>query len=96
MPQHGLAGSGPPQLADPVELIPPGPAAFRQYRSVLRSGASADPGRARTLRDKMRRLKDEIAAAQKTQAEFQPQPQRHGFVWLFLRKSESSQPDKTE
>jgi hypothetical protein len=68
-------------------------AAFQQYRSRQSQGAGDDPaGRQQRerelelLRNKVTRLKEEIAAAQKLAAYYQPQMQAHGFVWLFLRK----------
>ena len=39
-----------------------------------------------SLRRQVVRLKEEISAAQKVAAYYQPQSQSHGFVWLFQRR----------
>jgi hypothetical protein len=66
-------------------------AAMRRYRELLatqvddRSSAERQE-QLTALLDEVRRLKEEIAAAQETQEEFRPQRQSHGYVWLFERK----------
>jgi transcription elongation GreA/GreB family factor len=62
--------------------------AFREYRNRLNADADAEKDKQlAALLDRMRRLKDEIARCQLIQAEFEPQVQAHGFVWLFQRKA---------
>ena len=66
--------------------------AFQRYRSMQADGSSdrqpADDRREQeieSLRRQVMRLKEEISAAQKVAAYYQPQMQSHGFVWLFQR-----------
>lgn len=68
-------------------------AAFQQYRSRQSQGAGDDTAdhhqrerELESLRNKVTRLKEEIAAAQKIAGYYQPQMQAHGFVWLFMRR----------
>ncbi len=68
-------------------------AAYRDYRRLVDATASdtapAKAERARqleVLRERLRRLKDEIVLVQEIQGRYQPGLQAHGFVWLFLRK----------
>jgi hypothetical protein len=58
--------------------------AFQRYRSLPAQGG--DEVR-ESLRRQVLRLKEEISAAQKVAAYYQPQSQAHGFVWIFQRKS---------
>jgi outer membrane protein assembly factor BamD (BamD/ComL family) len=74
-------------------------ATFQKYRELLTSPPAASPAekeaRARqldALRQDLGRLKDEIAAAQKTIEHYQPQRQSHGYVWLFSRKPRPGKP----
>jgi hypothetical protein len=52
---------------------------FRAYRKAG-AGAEADD-----LRQKLTRLRDEIARLQEIEQRYRPQSQSHGFVWLFRR-----------
>ena len=63
-------------------------AAFAEFRQ-LQSAPADDNATARTaaMRDRLARLKDEIARVQEIQEHYQPGHQSHGFVWLFLRKA---------
>jgi hypothetical protein len=67
-------------------------ATFKEYRRLDDTPATAAVAgveRGRTLdalRDKLRRLKDEIALVQEIQSRYRPGYQTHGFVWLFLRR----------
>lgn len=61
---------------------------FREYRRLtLRNDSNAE-GREAELLERMRELKETIARCQRIQAEFEPQRQAHGYVWLFQRKPE--------
>jgi hypothetical protein len=68
--------------------------AFQQYRSLQAEigGDHQQPAQDQresefeSLRRQVVRLKEEISAAQKVAAYYQPQAQSHGFVWLFQRK----------
>jgi FG-GAP-like repeat len=67
--------------------------AYREYRKGLDAPDGKTPkakeARARqldSLREQLRRLKEEIVVVQEIQSHYQPQNQAHGFVWLFLRK----------
>jgi FG-GAP-like repeat len=63
-------------------------AAFQDYQQLqLRPLAEGSLGQAEQLRDRLRRLKDEIARVQEIQDHFKPGYQAHGFVWLFLRQA---------
>jgi hypothetical protein len=53
--------------------------AFRAYRAA--KGKEAD-----ALRERVVRLKDEIARVEEVQERYRPQYQSHGFVWLFRRQ----------
>ncbi|MGH7128118.1 MAG: FG-GAP repeat domain-containing protein [Planctomycetaceae bacterium] len=71
-------------------------AVFRDYRRRLQNQSAeidGDPHELETLRKELQHLRDEIAKAQDTMKQFEPQPQSHGFVWLFLRKPSSSADD---
>ncbi len=62
-------------------------AAFAEYRRLDESNPDPERDKRLTeLRERLRRLKDEIALVQIIQGRFQPGHQIHGFVWLFLRK----------
>jgi hypothetical protein len=74
-------------------------ATFQKYRELLTSPApttaAEKEARAKQLdaiRQDLSRLKDEIAAAQKTIEHYQPQRQSHGYVWLFSRKPRPGKP----
>jgi hypothetical protein len=62
--------------------------AFRRYRQLQDTEASSRPHEEHlaTLREEVRRAKDEIAVVQEIQERYKPGYQAHGFVWLFLRK----------
>jgi hypothetical protein len=67
-------------------------AAYRDYQA-LRDAPEADradrkDGREADLallRERLRRLKDEIVVVQEVQDRYRPGYQAHGFVWVFLR-----------
>jgi len=61
-------------------------AAFAEFRQ-LQAAPTVDAVRLAAVRDRLARLKDEIARVQEIQQHFQPGYQAHGFVWLFLRKA---------
>jgi hypothetical protein len=68
-------------------------AAYRDYRRLLDAPAAETPQaeaeRARqleTLREALRRTKDEIVVVQDIQSHYRPAHQSHGFVWLFRRQ----------
>ncbi|HID75711.1 MAG TPA: hypothetical protein EYP56_06915 [Planctomycetaceae bacterium] len=68
--------------------------AFGAYREHLAAEAgrelSADQQRRRAaLIAQIQRLQDEIVKALDTIGRYAPRRQRHGFVWLFLRKPSS-------
>ena len=67
--------------------------AFQRCRSIQAElDADSHPARdarnseIESLRRQVVRLKEEISAAQKVAAYYQPQSQSHGFVWLFQRR----------
>jgi hypothetical protein len=67
--------------------------AFKRYRQAedgpADEASAAKEARLRdreTLREDLRRLKDEIAVVQEIQGRYRPGYQSHGFVWLFQRK----------
>ena len=66
-------------------------ATFRTYRERLAGGSDGEENEReeelKTLREELVRLKTEISRCQDIQEAFQPQRQAHGFVWLFLRKT---------
>jgi cytoplasmic iron level regulating protein YaaA (DUF328/UPF0246 family) len=57
---------------------------FREFRQMQTASASED--KLAPVRDKLARLKEEIAELQRIREHYQPGHQYHGFVWLFLRK----------
>lgn len=66
---------------------------FEEYRRLIGSpeNNSGTTGEAReeqlnSLRENLRRYKEEIAGMQKMLQRYEPQYLHHGFVWLFLRK----------
>lgn len=62
--------------------------AFQGYQQLQSAGDSSPEAETRLteLRQRMSKLKDEIARVQEIQAHYEPGYQSHGFVWLFLRK----------
>jgi len=63
-------------------------AAFAEYRQLQAAPSeNAAAARLAAARERMARLKDEIARVQEIQEHYQPGYQAHGFVWLFLRKA---------
>jgi hypothetical protein len=62
--------------------------AFQEYQRLQASGDATVEAQAQLadVRQRLSRLKDEIARVQEIQANFQPGYQSHGYVWLFLRK----------
>ena len=63
-------------------------AAFGEFRQLQAAPTDASARtRIAAVRDRLTRLKDEIARVQEIQEHYQPGHQSHGFVWLFLRKS---------
>ncbi len=67
-------------------------ATYRDYRRLADTPAgeiSAErerTGQLEALRDKLRRLKEEMVVVQEIESRYRPEHQSHGFVWLFLRK----------
>jgi hypothetical protein len=62
--------------------------AFEEYQRLVASGDSAETQAALgDARQRLNKLKDEIARVQEIQINYQPGYQSHGYVWLFLRKS---------
>jgi VCBS repeat protein len=59
--------------------------AFQEYQRLQADDPAAAPGLA-DVRQRLGRLKDEIARVQEIQERYQPGYQSHGYVWLFLRK----------
>jgi hypothetical protein len=53
---------------------------FARYRH------STDAAEKDQLRLELQRYRDEIVIVQEIQAHYQPGPQSHGFVWVFLRR----------
>jgi hypothetical protein len=61
--------------------------AFQDYQKLATSGDSAEAqGELSAVRQRLSKLKDEIARVQEIQGNYEPGYQSHGFVWLFLRK----------
>jgi hypothetical protein len=58
--------------------------AFQRYQQA----AEGPPKN--SLREELRRFKDEIVVVQEIQGRYQPGQQSHGFVWLFQRKPAAS------
>jgi hypothetical protein len=68
-------------------------ALFREYRDLQKSPGAETPAareergrRLDTLREAIRRTKDELVVVQQVQERYRPEQQAHGFVWLFRRK----------
>ncbi len=61
---------------------------YRDLRKKIASSPGSDPDaerKADSLHAAMKRIKEEIVAVQKTQQQYKPRYQYHGFVWLFQR-----------
>jgi len=68
-------------------------ATYRDYRRLLDAPPAATPParddqtrQLDTLREQIRRTKEELVVVQEIQGRYRPDYQAHGFVWLFLRK----------
>lgn len=60
--------------------------AFQEFQRLQTEDAAAAASGLADLRQRLSRLKDEIARVQEIQERYQPGYQSHGYVWLFLRK----------
>jgi hypothetical protein len=65
-------------------------ATFADYQRL--QAARVPENEQAAARDKLRRVKEEMARLQEIQEHYRPGYQHHGFVWLFLRKSAGAVP----
>jgi hypothetical protein len=82
---HGEPSRSETEKAEELSAAALLPGLRKQWAQTFAAYRKAEGKEAAELRERLTRLKDEIAHLQEFQERFRPQQQSHGFVWLFRR-----------